>query len=67
MVDMKGVEKSLPLGVRIRMMRKKGELSQKNGYSCIVVLLRLKPLLGSDQGLSNTTKRSIVALHPSIT
>ncbi len=41
-VDMKGVEKSLPLGVRIWMMREKGELSQKNDYSCVVVLLRLK-------------------------
>jgi hypothetical protein len=40
-VDMK-VEESLPLGVRIRMMREKGELSQKNYYSCVVVLLRLK-------------------------
>ncbi len=40
--DMKGVEKSLLLGVRIQMMREKGELSQKNNHSCIVVLLRLK-------------------------
>ncbi len=28
-VDMKGVEESLPLGVRIQMIREKGELSQK--------------------------------------
>jgi hypothetical protein len=42
-VDMKGMEESLLLGVRIRMrLREKGELSQKNNYSCIVVLLRLK-------------------------
>ena len=27
--DMKGVEESLPLGVRIQMMREKGELLQK--------------------------------------
>ncbi len=41
-VNMKGVEESLPLGVRIRMMGEKGELLQKNNYSCLVVLLRLK-------------------------
>jgi hypothetical protein len=42
-VDMKGVEESLPLGVRVRIrLRKKGELLQKNDYSCVVVLLRLK-------------------------
>jgi hypothetical protein len=41
-VDMKGVEESLPLGVKIRMMREKGELLQKNGYSCVVVLLTSK-------------------------
>jgi hypothetical protein len=42
-VDMKGGEESLPLGVRIWMrLREKGELSQKNDYSCVVVLLRLK-------------------------
>jgi hypothetical protein len=28
-VDMKGAKESLPLGVRIQMMREKGELSQK--------------------------------------
>jgi hypothetical protein len=41
-VDMKGVEESLPLGVRIWMMREKGELLLKKNYSCIVMLLRLE-------------------------
>ena len=41
-VDMKRVEESLPLGVRIRMrLREKGELLKKK-YSCVIVLLRLK-------------------------
>jgi hypothetical protein len=41
-VDMKGVEVSLPLCVKIQMMREKGELLQNDNYSCIVMLLRLK-------------------------
>jgi hypothetical protein len=40
-VDMKGVEESLPLGVRIRMRRSaQGEPLQKTHYSCVFVLLR---------------------------
>ncbi len=42
-VDMKEVKESLPLGVRIRMRRSgQGQPPQKNNYSCIGVLLRLK-------------------------
>jgi hypothetical protein len=42
-VDTKGVEESLPLGVRIRMRRSAQEKPlQKKDDSCVVALLRLK-------------------------
>ncbi len=64
---MQRVEESLPLGVRIWMMRKKGELLQKNSYSCVIMLLRLKTSAWKrPRATANTTKKLIVALHPSI-
>jgi hypothetical protein len=43
-VDMKGVEESLPLGVRIRMMRKKGELLQKKQLQLRCCVIKIKNL-----------------------
>ncbi len=43
-VDMKGVEESLLLGVRIRMMREKGELSQKKQVQLCHHVIKIKNL-----------------------
>jgi hypothetical protein len=43
-VDMKGVEESLPLGVRIRMMREKGELLQKKQLKFCCCVIKIKNL-----------------------
>ncbi len=43
-VDMKGVEESLPLGARIRMMRKKGELLQKKQLQLRCCVIKIKNL-----------------------
>ncbi len=39
---MKGVEESLPLGVRIQMMREKGELSQKKQLQLHCCVIKIK-------------------------
>jgi hypothetical protein len=43
-VDMNGVEESLPLGVRIQMMREKGELLQKKQLQLCSPVMKIKNL-----------------------